>query len=66
MGVPGILNGTGEAQKKAVIELLDSWGMLDTVCGLVFDTTASNTGFENGACALLEEHLEKGLLWLAC
>lgn len=33
---------------------------------MCFDTTASNTGSRNGACILLEQKLEKDLLWLAC
>jgi hypothetical protein len=31
-----------------------------------FDTTSSNTGEYNGACVLLEERLNKKLLYLAC
>ena len=33
---------------------------------MVFDTTSSNTGAEIGACKLLEDWLEKPILWLAC
>ena len=31
-----------------------------------FDTTAINTGRYNGTCVLLEQKMEKDVLWLAC
>ncbi len=31
-----------------------------------FDTTAANTGSWNGACILLQQKMQKDLLWLAC
>ena len=34
--------------------------------GMSFDTTASNTGAKNGACVLLEKHIGRNLLYLAC
>lgn len=37
--------------------------MVQIMC---FDTTASNTGRFNGACALLEQKLERDLLLFAC
>lgn len=33
---------------------------------MCFDTTASNTGNQNGACVLLEDKLNRKLLHLAC
>ena len=33
---------------------------------MVFDTTSSNSGSENGACKLLEDWLGTPILWLAC
>ena len=36
------------------------------VQGLVFDTTASNTGLKMGACTLIEKALEIELVWIAC
>ena len=35
------------------------------VRGLVFDTTAANTGLNAGACTLIEA-LDRKLIWLAC
>ena len=34
--------------------------------GLVFDTTASNTGLRKGACILIEKAIDKELIWIAC
>jgi hypothetical protein len=31
-----------------------------------FDTSADITGLRNGACILLEQNMDKDLLWLAC
>ncbi|KAG7156408.1 hypothetical protein Hamer_G006158 [Homarus americanus] len=36
------------------------------VKGLVFDTTASNTGLHRGACVRIEDELEQELVWIAC
>lgn len=40
--------------------------MNNVICGIVFDTTASNTGRWRGACALIEATLGRALLWLGC
>jgi len=66
LGVPKLSAGTGEAQASAVINSLREWGVTDQVCALCFDTTASNTGHRSGACALIEQKLERDLLYMAC
>ncbi|XP_015120045.1 uncharacterized protein LOC107043191 [Diachasma alloeum] len=66
LGVPRLERGTGELQAKAVHHCLKEWDVVDNVCAMVFDITASNTGSVNGACILLEELLERDLLYLAC
>ena len=33
---------------------------------LVFDTTASNTGINTGACTSIEKALGRELVWVAC
>lgn len=40
--------------------------MLDKVQGFVFDTTALNTGRQNGASTLLEQKLNKYFIYFAC
>ena len=58
-------NGTGAQQAKAVVETLDEWGLKEKVVAMSFDTTASNTGRNQGACVLIEQELQKDLLYLA-
>ena len=41
---------------------LESWSCTDTVYGVVFDTTNSNTGIHNGTCVLLQKVLERKVL----
>lgn len=66
IGVPKISRGTGEEQAKAVVTLLKEWEIADELCGMVFDTTAANTGVTNGACVLIENELGRQLLHFAC
>ena len=57
LAVPKIDRGTGESQAQACIAKLDVWGIKGLVRGLVFDTTAANTGLTLGAYAFLEKAL---------
>lgn len=66
LSVPKLESGTGEAIATAVFETVESWGITDQVKCLSFDTTSVNTGLRNGACALLEQKLQKNMLWMAC
>lgn len=64
--VPALESGTGKAQATAVYHVLCDWGLEGTVQACCFDTTATNTGEVNGACVLLEQLLERKLLYLPC
>ncbi|XP_050530378.1 uncharacterized protein LOC126899463 [Daktulosphaira vitifoliae] len=66
LGVPQIPSGTGLEISSAVYDNLAKWSLLDKVQAFVFDTTASNTGRINGACTLLEQKLDRDILYLAC
>ena len=67
LAIPSLAEGTGEAMALAIANLLRDWQIpFDMIGGMVFDTTSSNTGSKNGACALLEEFLNKKLLYFAC
>src|SRR6218665_1457210 len=48
------------------ITLFQDWSVADRVKAMCFDTTSSNTGHQAGACILLEQKLERDLLYLAC
>ncbi|KAL4091591.1 hypothetical protein QTP88_026257 [Uroleucon formosanum] len=66
LGVPELISGTGENQATAVYQVLENWGLTDNVQALCCDTTASNTGRLKGACILLEQKLEREILYLPC
>jgi len=66
LGVPEIPSGTGSEISSAVYDCLEKWYLLDKVQGFVFDTTASNTGRLNGASTLLEQKLNRDIIYFAC
>lgn len=66
LGVPELISGTGENQATAVYQALENWGLIDNVQALCCDRTASNTGRLKGACILLEQKLEREILYLLC
>ena len=66
LGIPKIERGTGEAQAKACLDTLEKWGISQQVQGLVFDTTASNTGLHKGTCIKIEKAFGRQLIWIAC
>ena len=47
-------------------EALDNWGISDGIIASCFDTTSSNTGIYSGSTVLLQQHLNRQLLWLSC
>ena len=66
LGIPKIAQGTGEQIAAVTYTTLLEWDLHNQVAGISFDTTASNTGLSNGSCMLLEQKLQKELLWFAC
>src|SRR6218665_3283140 len=66
LGVPQLPNGTGQAEATAVFSLIQEWDLAGRVKFMCFDTTASNTGAQAGACLLLEKKLSRDLIRLAC
>ena len=66
LGIPCATNSTGRSQKEAVMGLITSWSIQYNIIAVVFDTTASNTGVRNGSATLLQEEVERPVLWLAC
>ena len=57
----------GRSEAAEVNRLCDSWGVTKNIIAQVFDTTATNTGCENGACTIYEaEFLKRKVLWCAC
>ncbi len=70
IGAPIVPDGTGLAMKDAMIQCLNTYDLIGTnskkLIGMAFDTTAANTGHNNGAASLLESDLDTALLWIAC
>lgn len=64
--VPKLHSGTGSEMAQAVYDCLQEWNITEQVQGFSFDTTASNTGKDNGACALLQKKLDRNALHFAC
>lgn len=64
--VPSILQGTGKLQAEAIYKALKEWSLTDSIKALCCDTTASNLGPSKGAAVLLEQLLDKDLLYLPC
>lgn len=66
LGVP-ICDGTGNSTAMSVNTLLQEWNIgADAIEACCFDTTSVNTGKDKGAGVILEELLEKDLLFLSC
>ena len=66
LGAPNIPSGTGKDPANVCIELVYKWNIAQQVRGLVFDSTASNTRINTGACTLIEKALGRKLVWVAC
>ena len=66
MGVQRLEKANGKAQANASYDLLEVRNLKQHVKALVFDTTASNTGWNNGAAKCLEKLLDQKLLHNAC
>jgi len=66
LGVPALNTGTGSDQATAVYQTLVEWCLTENVQAFCSDTTASNTGRLNGACVLLEQLLEREIVYLPC
>ena len=66
LAIPVCVNSSGECQTDVIVEVLEFYGLKDEIKGLVFDTTASNTGKEKGVCSRVSEFLKRPLLYLAC
>ena len=49
-----------------VKEALDNWRISDGIIASCFDTTSSNTGIYSSSTVLLQQHLNRQLLWLSC
>ena len=59
-------DSTGKVEAATAKEALDNWGISDGIIASCFDTTSSNTGIYSSSTVLLQQHLNRQLLWLSC
>jgi len=66
LGVPEIPAATGNEVASAIYDTLEDWNLIENVQAFGFDTTALNTGRLKGACTILEQKLERDVLYFGC
>ena len=66
MRVQRLEKASGTAQVDASYDLLEVWNLKQHVKALVFDTTISNTGWNNIAAKCLKKLLDQKLFYNAC
>ena len=66
LGIPAIDRGTAQAQFDCLVDVLQQYDLLEDVKGLVFDTTATNTGVHTGTNVRFSRHQNCLILELAC
>jgi hypothetical protein len=66
LGIPECISGKGVDEFEITKEFLVEWKVKEQLVGMVFDTTASNSGEYTGACRYLEIWVGHPILWLAC
>ena len=70
LGIPSLgsqLKGKyGRTASLAIMKLLEEWGCKESVVAICFDTTAANTGKDNGTCVILKSMLQRPINMLAC
>ena len=65
-GIPENYAGIGMAESEVVRSILINWDIKKEVVSKLFDTTASNSSGEVGACIFLEQWVGCPVLWVAC
>lgn len=66
LGARIIAKGTGVLQAQELFARCEEWKCTERVRAACSDTTASNTGPDNGAFVKLEMALGRGIIYLAC
>ena len=59
-------DSTGKVEADKVKEVLESWKITENIIACGFNTTSSNTEVHVGSCTILQQLLQRQLLWLAC
>ena len=64
--VPALQNQMASTTASAVYAALKDWGLIDLINALCCDTTNVNLGSKGGTALLLEQLINKDLIYLAC
>src|SRR5688572_15620925 len=66
LAVPKLENATAIVTKRAMVQVIDEWGLRERIKALCFDTTAVNSGVIERVCTRQEREFGRELLHLAC
>ena len=67
LDIPNVQSSKAKDELEAIKAAFLDWRVRkESIIGIVFDTTSSNTGEWSGVCVLLREWIGAPLLWLAC
>ena len=62
LAIPGLENGGAESQHNSLVTVLEEYNLIEKIYGLVFDTTATNTGRLSGTNVRFSKTQDKLLL----
>ena len=66
VSIPKTQDGSGFGEANCVIEALQKFNIKTGIKSICFDTTASNTSVNVGACKYIEDFVENAVLYCAC
>ncbi|KAG0692923.1 hypothetical protein GWK47_027709 [Chionoecetes opilio] len=67
LGAPIVKRGTGQELCTKCLEILAVYDIpIESIIAAVFDTTASNTGIQQGCCTRLEQAIQHAILCVEC
>ena len=66
VSIPKTQDGSGFGEANCVIEALQKFNIKTGIKSICFDTTASNTSMNVGACKYIEDFVEDAVLYCAC
>ena len=67
LAAPLLENGSAESMRTALMDTIREWGIpFQSIIGMCWDTTSSNTGHKTGSAIQFEQQLTRSILWLAC
>ena len=64
--VPKLAAETGVLTGQTVYYVAKEWDLVNSIIGMCFDTTTSNTGLKEDACVHLMKQVKRNLLHFAC